>query len=163
MSDLLAIRQVSGFRRSRPALHAMARSSGQAGAASSTGCGAAQPLRPDRQLPGPGRCGLGRIDDHRAGSLAFVGPARGDRRPLVGTHAGHLRGRARGELARRGNAARFSGGWTGIDDYQAGEPLTVVTGPDGSVTALNTGSFIYTRTPYDPAAPVPGGVDADGC
>jgi hypothetical protein len=46
--------------------------------------------------------------------------------------------------------------------HQAGEPLTVVTGPDGSVTALNTGSFSYTRTPYDPAAPVPGGVDADG-
>ena len=54
------------------------------------------------------------------------------------------------------------GGWTGIDGYQAGEPLTLVTGPDGSVTALNIGSFIYTRTPYDPAAPVPGGVDPDG-
>jgi len=54
------------------------------------------------------------------------------------------------------------GGWTGIDGYQAGEPLAVVTGPDGSVIALNIGSFIYTRTPYDPAAPVPGGVDADG-
>jgi hypothetical protein len=54
------------------------------------------------------------------------------------------------------------GGWAGIDGYQAGEPLAVVTGPDGSVTALNIGSFIYTRTPYDRAAPVPGGVDADG-
>jgi CubicO group peptidase (beta-lactamase class C family) len=65
-----------------------------------------------------------------------------------------------------GQAMRFrpdgDGGWTGIDGYQAGEPLAVVTGPDGSATALNIGSFIYTRTPYDPAAPVPGGVDADG-
>jgi len=53
------------------------------------------------------------------------------------------------------------GVWTGIDGYQAGEPLVPVTGPDGSVVALDIGSFIYTRTPYDPAAPVPGGVSAD--
>jgi len=65
-----------------------------------------------------------------------------------------------------GQAMRFrpdgDRGWTGMDGYQAGESLRAVTGPDGSVTALNIGSFIYTRTPYDPAAPVPGGVDADG-
>jgi len=54
------------------------------------------------------------------------------------------------------------GGWRGIDGYQAGEPLVPVPGPDGSVTALDVGSFIYTRTPYDPAAPVPGGVQPDG-
>ncbi|MDR2986444.1 MAG: beta-lactamase family protein [Nocardiopsaceae bacterium] len=54
------------------------------------------------------------------------------------------------------------GGGTGIDGYQAGEPLVPVTGPDGSVIALNIGSFIYTRTPYDPAAPVPGGIDPAG-
>jgi len=70
-----------------------------------------------------------------------------------------------GNPAGDGQAMRFrpdgEGGWTGVDGYQAGEPLAVVTGPDGSVTALNIGSFIYTRTPYDPAAPVPGGVDND--
>ncbi|HEX9034131.1 MAG TPA: serine hydrolase, partial [Streptosporangiaceae bacterium] len=54
------------------------------------------------------------------------------------------------------------GGWTGIDGYQAGEPLVPVVGPDGSVTALDIGSLVYTRTPYDPAAPVPGGVDSAG-
>jgi CubicO group peptidase (beta-lactamase class C family) len=54
------------------------------------------------------------------------------------------------------------GGWTGIDGYQAGEPLVPVIAQDGTVTALNIGSFIYTRTPYDPAAPVPGGVDPAG-
>ncbi|HVB44777.1 MAG TPA: serine hydrolase domain-containing protein [Streptosporangiaceae bacterium] len=54
-----------------------------------------------------------------------------------------------------------AGGWRGIDGYQAGEPLVPVTGPDGTVTALDIGSFIYTRTPYDPAAPVPGGVAPD--
>jgi hypothetical protein len=51
--------------------------------------------------------------------------------------------------------------WRGVDGYLAGEPLTVVTGPDGEVTALNVASFIYTRTPYDPGAPVPGGVKPD--
>jgi YD repeat-containing protein len=55
-----------------------------------------------------------------------------------------------------------SGNWTGIDGYQAGEPLVPVAGPDGRVTALDIGSFIYTRTPYDPAAPVPGGLDERG-
>ncbi len=54
------------------------------------------------------------------------------------------------------------GRWTGIDGYQAGEPLVPVRGDDGTVTALDIGSFIYTRTPYDPAAPVPGGVDPHG-
>jgi CubicO group peptidase (beta-lactamase class C family) len=52
--------------------------------------------------------------------------------------------------------------WTGIDGYQAGEPLVPVRAQDGTVTALDIGSFIYTRTPYDPAAPVPGGVDPAG-
>jgi hypothetical protein len=52
--------------------------------------------------------------------------------------------------------------WTGIDGYQAGEPLVPVRAQDGTVTALDIGSFIYTRSPYDPAAPVPGGIDAAG-
>ena len=65
-----------------------------------------------------------------------------------------------------GREMRFSrdadGGWVGMDGYQAGEPLVPVIGQDGSVKALDIGSFIYTRTPYDPAAPVAGGVDPDG-
>lgn len=64
-----------------------------------------------------------------------------------------------------GRGMRFrrdgAGGWRGVDGYMAGEPLTVVAGPDAEVTALDVGSFIYTRTPYDPGAPVPGGVDPD--
>lgn len=55
-----------------------------------------------------------------------------------------------------------NGGWRGIDGYQAGEPLVPVRGAGGTATALDIGSFIYTRTPYDQAAPVPGGVDPDG-
>jgi CubicO group peptidase (beta-lactamase class C family) len=65
-----------------------------------------------------------------------------------------------------GRALRFrpdgDGRWTGIDGYQAGEPLVPVTAPDGTVTALDISSIIYTRRPYHPAAPVPGGVDPAG-
>jgi CubicO group peptidase (beta-lactamase class C family) len=53
------------------------------------------------------------------------------------------------------------GTWRGLSGYQAGEPLTLVTDADGRVIALNIGSFIYTRQPYDPAAPVPGGTEPD--
>jgi len=63
----------------------------------------------------------------------------------------------RGMRFRRDNA----GAWRGVDGYMAGEPLTVVARPDGEVTALDVGSFIYTRTPYDPGAPVPGGITPD--
>ncbi len=65
-----------------------------------------------------------------------------------------------------GRVLRFrrdaDGGWRGIDGYQAGEPLVPVIGPQGVVTALDVGSFIYSRRPYDPAAPIPGGVDPSG-
>jgi CubicO group peptidase (beta-lactamase class C family) len=64
----------------------------------------------------------------------------------------------RGMLFRRD----ADGGWRGLDGYMAGEPLTLVPGPDGNVIALDIASFIYTRTPYDPAAPVPGGVESEG-
>lgn len=48
------------------------------------------------------------------------------------------------------------GAWIGVDGYFAGERLTVA--PDH----LDLGTFVFTRQPYDPAAPVPGGVDPDG-
>jgi CubicO group peptidase (beta-lactamase class C family) len=57
---------------------------------------------------------------------------------------------------------RADGTWTGVDGYHAGEPLVPARGPDGHVVSLDLGSFVYTRTPYDPAAEVPGGVDAQG-
>jgi hypothetical protein len=34
--------------------------------------------------------------------------------------------------------------------------------PDGSVSHLDIASFRFTRTPYDPDADIPGGVDPDG-
>ena len=49
--------------------------------------------------------------------------------------------------------------WEGLDGYHAGEPLRVVRRADGSVSHLDLASFRFTRTPYDPEADVPGGVD----
>ena len=64
-----------------------------------------------------------------------------------------------------GRGARFvrSGdGWVGLEGYYAGEPLTVRRDDDGRPVQLDLASFVFTRTPYDPAADVPGGLDPDG-
>ena len=34
----------------------------------------------------------------------------------------------------------------------------MIRSPDGSVNHLDIATFIFTRTPYDPGAPIPGGV-----
>lgn len=52
--------------------------------------------------------------------------------------------------------------WHGLDGYYAGERLTLHHHPDGTVSHLNLGTFIFTRTPYDPKAPIPGGLDPRG-
>jgi CubicO group peptidase (beta-lactamase class C family) len=68
-----------------------------------------------------------------------------------------------GELvARRGGveAYRFvvrDGRVVGRSGYHAGEELHVVRRPDGSIGHLEVATFVYTRTPYDPEAPIPGG------
>jgi CubicO group peptidase (beta-lactamase class C family) len=66
----------------------------------------------------------------------------------------------------RGRESRFAPtgpeAWVGLDGYHTGEPLRVVRRPDGSVSHLDLGSFVFTRTPYDPGADVPGGVDGGG-
>ena len=59
-------------------------------------------------------------------------------------------------LGRPGRDSRFrdrgDGTWVGLEGYFAGEVMTVT--PDLLVLA----TFVFTRTPYDPAQPVPGGV-----
>jgi CubicO group peptidase (beta-lactamase class C family) len=69
-------------------------------------------------------------------------------------------------LSAQGRGSRFrerpDGGWTGLDDYYAGERLRPVRDADGNPTHLDLGSFVFTREPYSPAAVVPGGVDEDG-
>lgn len=65
-----------------------------------------------------------------------------------------------------GRASRFratgADAWVGLDGYHTGEPLRVVRATDGSVSHLDLGSFVFTRAPYDPAGPIPGGVDPGG-
>ena len=63
-------------------------------------------------------------------------------------------------LGRPGRASRFrpgpGGTWVGLDGYFAGETLRL------DPTALTLATFVFTRTPYDPTVPIPGGVDAAG-
>lgn len=65
-----------------------------------------------------------------------------------------------------GRASRFrargDGTWVGLDGYHAGEVLTAVRSAEGAVIALDLGTFVFSRTPYDPAAPHPGGVHPEG-
>ncbi|MGV9449752.1 serine hydrolase domain-containing protein [Streptomyces sp. NPDC003635] len=88
-----------------------------------------------------------------------------------GTHGFALRVTADGlvslePLSGTGRRSRFrangDGTWTGLEGYYAGELLEAVRRPDGSVSHLDLGSFVFTRQPYDEGAPVPGGVDPDG-
>lgn len=75
-----------------------------------------------------------------------------------------------GELSLRPESAthpvRFhpepDGTWIGLDGYHAGESLRVVRRGDGTVSHLDIGTFCLTRTPYDPAAPIPGGLPDEG-
>ncbi|AOR33282.1 serine hydrolase [Streptomyces fodineus] len=88
-----------------------------------------------------------------------------------GTNAFGLRVTADGLLALAplsgsGRRARFrsngDGTWTGLEGYFAGELLQPVRRPAGVLSHLDLGSFVFTRQPYDPEAPVPGGVDPEG-
>jgi CubicO group peptidase (beta-lactamase class C family) len=65
-----------------------------------------------------------------------------------------------------GRASRFrpeaDGTWTGLDGYYAGETLRVARDPDGTPNHLDLATFIFARSPYDPGAPIPGGLDDAG-
>ena len=99
-----------------------------------------------------------------AGPLDLVGPwywgtyTYGVRLTADGLlHLLPLLGAGRGSRFR----ARRDGTWVGLDGYHAGEGLRAVRA-GGAVVALDLGSFVFSRTPYDPAAPQPGGVDGAG-
>ncbi|MEU5323581.1 serine hydrolase domain-containing protein [Streptomyces sp. NPDC021056] len=88
-----------------------------------------------------------------------------------GTHAFALRLTTEGGVSldplngvgRRSRFRRNSDGtWTGLEGYFAGERLTAVRRPDGGVSHLDLGSFVFTRQPYEEGSPVPGGVDPEG-
>lgn len=69
-----------------------------------------------------------------------------------------LGGHARGSRFR----PQSDGTWLGLDGYHAGETLRPRLDPGGEVVALDIGTFVFTREPYDPSGPVPGGVDEAG-
>ncbi len=52
---------------------------------------------------------------------------------------------------------RQDGTFLGTTGYHHGETLHVVRGADGTPNHLECATFVYTRTPYDPGAPIPGG------
>jgi len=49
------------------------------------------------------------------------------------------------------------GRFVGTSGYHFGETLDVVRNDDGSINHLVVATFVFTRTPYDPQAPIPGG------
>lgn len=63
-------------------------------------------------------------------------------------------------LASGAEAHRFvfrEGALVGSRGYHHGEPLDVVRDDSGAVRHLVCSTFVYTRSPYDPRAPIPGG------
>jgi hypothetical protein len=109
---------------------------------------AAEPRVVDAWAPASSPVPLDRLGVWFWGPAPYVLRAVGDR-----LHLGPLPGRS-------GRASRFvpgaDGGWVGLDGYFAGEPLRIAG------DHLDLGTFVFTRTPYDPGAPVPGGVDPRG-
>ena len=98
--------------------------------------------------------------------LELVGPWYWGPAPLA-LRAGADGGLELTGLGGRARSSRFvraeqEGVWRGLDAYYAGELLRPVRGADGSVSHLDLASFRLTRTPYDPDADVPGGVDPAG-
>ena len=49
--------------------------------------------------------------------------------------------------------------WEGLEGYYAGETLRLHRHADGSPHHMDLATFVFTRTPYDPTAPIPGGLD----
>jgi hypothetical protein len=49
--------------------------------------------------------------------------------------------------------------WEGLEGYYAGETLRVHRHADGNPHHMDLATFVFTRTPYDPTTPIPGGLD----
>ncbi|MFG2138762.1 serine hydrolase domain-containing protein [Streptomyces sp. NPDC048650] len=114
------------------------------------------------RIPEPWRPLAGPLDGEL---LALTGPWYWGARPFV-LRLTADRGLELAPLSGAGRGSRFrpeaDGSWTGLDGYYAGETLRSVRAADGSVSHLDLGTFVFTRGPYEPAGPVPGGVDEAG-
>lgn len=62
-----------------------------------------------------------------------------------------------GQVAEKFDRPDPEGPVVGVAGYHHGETLQVHRRDDGSVGWLECATFVYTRTPYDPEAPIPGG------
>jgi D-alanyl-D-alanine carboxypeptidase len=62
-----------------------------------------------------------------------------------------------GGAGRQDAFALVDGGFVGVSGHHHGEPLEVVRHPDGRISHLVCSTFVLTRMPYDPDAPIPGG------
>jgi CubicO group peptidase (beta-lactamase class C family) len=109
----------------------------------------AEPRVADAWTPSPSPLPLDQL------GLWFWGPSPYALRAIGGglLHLGPLPGRS-------GRASRFrqrdDGTWLGLDGYYAGETLRIAE------DHLDLGTFVFTRGPYEPDGPVPGGVDERG-
>jgi hypothetical protein len=66
----------------------------------------------------------------------------------------------RGLATPGGSPVRFEprdGRLVGVSGYHRGETLQAVRRADGAIGYWECATFVYTRTPYDPEAPIPGG------
>lgn len=103
------------------------------------------------------------VDAGQADGLDLVGPW------FWGTYSFSLALDAHGGLrlgepglGRGARFARDGDGWIGREGYYRGEPLRVERDSTGRPLRLVLASFVFTRTPYDTSAEVPGGLDPLG-
>ena len=87
------------------------------------------------------------------GTAAFTATLRGEDFVLGEPGTG------RGSRFRRARTSGDAASWVGLDGYYRGETLTVQRDADGRPAQLDVASFTFTRTPYDPSATIPGGLD----
>jgi hypothetical protein len=97
--------------------------------------------------------------------LALTGPWYWGPRPYL-LRLLPERGLELSPVSAAGRASRFraqpDGTWTGLDGYYAGETLRVVRDPHGAADHLDLGTFVFTREPYQPGAPMAARPDPDG-
>ena len=79
------------------------------------------------------------------------------RSPSRGTRSGSWCPTPSGAPSRTASCLQDDGTFLGTRGYHNGERLHVVRNDDGSINHLVCETFVYTRTPYDPDAPIPGG------
>jgi len=98
------------------------------------------------------------VDDVPAEVADLLGVWHWGNTPILFTWDGRRLQAAQALTGERPDTWRPSAdGLVGTSGYHHGEPLEAVRRADGSISHLVTSTFVLTRTPYDPEAPIPGG------